>query len=161
MWEMVGVAEEKELYVQKIKEGTVIDHISAGGALSVLKILEIMGHEDNVVSMAMNVPSHKLGRKDIVKVEGRELNPDEVDKIALIAPRSTINTVRNYVVVKKQKPRLPKIIRGIVKCVNATCISNSGEPTESMFFVENEDPLRMRCYYCNRYLEKEGIIQQF
>jgi len=155
------MAEEKELRVQKIKEGTVIDHISAGGSLSVLKILGIMGHEDNIVSIVMNVPSHSLGRKDIVKVEGRELNPKEVDKIALIAPRSTINIVRNYVVVEKQKPRLPKIIKGIVKCANVTCISNSAEPADSMFYVEHEEPLRLRCYYCNRYLEKDDIIRQF
>jgi aspartate carbamoyltransferase regulatory subunit len=155
------MTEEKELRVQKIKEGTVIDHISAGGALSVLKILRIKGREDNVVSIVMNVPSNRLKRKDIVKVEGRELSPDEVDKIALIAPRSTINIVRDYLVVEKQKPRLPKITRGIVKCGNVTCISNSEEPAESIFFVEKEEPLRLRCYYCNRYLEKDDIIQQF
>ena len=155
------MAEEKELRVQKIKEGTVIDHISAGGSLSVLKILSIIGREDNIVSIVMNVSSHSLGRKDIVKVEGRELNPKEVDKIALIAPRSTINIVRNYVVVEKQKPRLPKIIKGIVKCVSVTCISNSDEPADSIFYVENDDPLRLRCYYCNRYLEKDDIIRQF
>ena len=155
------MAEEKELRVQKIKEGTVIDHISAGGSLSVLKILGIMGREDHIVSIVMNVSSHSLGRKDIVKVEGRELNPEELDKIALVAPRSTINIVRNYVVVEKQKPRLPKMIKGIVKCANVTCISNSNEPTDSMFYVENDDPLRLRCYYCSRYLEKDDIIRQF
>lgn len=155
------MAEEKELRVQKIKEGTVIDHISAGGSLSVLKILGIMGREDNIVSIVMNVSSHSLGRKDIVKVEGRELNPEELDKIALVAPRSTINIVRNYVVVEKQKPRLPKMIKGIVKCANVTCISNSNEPADSMFYVENDDPLRLRCYYCSRYLEKDDIIRQF
>ena len=155
------MAEEKELRVQKIKEGTVIDHISAGGSLSVLKILGIMGREDNIVSIVMNVSSHSLGRKYIVKVEGRELNPEELDKIALVAPRSTINIVRNYVVVEKQKPRLPKMIKGIVKCANVTCISNSNEPADSMFYVENDDPLRLRCYYCSRYLEKDDIIRQF
>ncbi len=155
------MAEEKELRVQKIKEGTVIDHISAGCSLSVLKILGIMGREDNIVSIVMNVSSHSLGRKDIVKVEGRELNPEELDKIALVAPRSTINIVRNYVVVEKQKPRLPKMIKGIVKCANVTCISNSNEPADSMFYVENDDPLRLRCYYCSRYLEKDDIIRQF
>ena len=157
----MGMAEEKELRVQKIKEGTVIDHISAGGSLSVLKILGIMGREDNIVSIVMNVPSHSLGKKDIVKVEGRELNREELDKIALVAPRSTINIVRNYVVVEKQKPRLPKMIKGIVKCANVACISNSNEPADSIFYVENDDPLRLRCYYCSRYLEKDDIIRQF
>jgi aspartate carbamoyltransferase regulatory subunit len=155
------MAEEKELRVQKIRDGTVIDHISAGNALSVLKILGIAGLEDNVISIAMNVPSHTLERKDIVKVEGRELDPDEVDKIALIAPRATINIIRDYAVVEKQKTRLPKIIRGIVKCANVTCISNSKEPTEPMFFVEREEPLRLRCYYCNRIMEKDDVLKQF
>ncbi|HEW89869.1 MAG TPA: aspartate carbamoyltransferase regulatory subunit, partial [Candidatus Bathyarchaeota archaeon] len=57
--------------VAKIKEGTVIDHITAGRALMVLKILGITGREGFVVSVAMNVPSKKMGRKDIVKIEGR------------------------------------------------------------------------------------------
>ena len=155
------MANEKELRVQNIREGTVIDHISAGGALSVLKSLGITGREDNVVSIVMNVSSHSLGKKDIVKVEGRELNPKEVDKIALIAPKSTINIVRDYVVVEKQQPRLPKVIKGIIKCANVTCISNSSEPADSMFYVEHDEPLRLRCYYCNRYLEKDDVIQQF
>jgi aspartate carbamoyltransferase regulatory subunit len=155
------MAEEKELRVQKIRDGTVIDHISAGNALSVLKIMGIVGIEDNVISIAMNVPSRKLERKDVVKVEGRELDPDEVDKIALIAPRATINIIRDYAVVEKQKTRLPKIIRGIVKCANVTCISNSKEPAEPMFFVERGEPLRLRCYYCNRIMEKGDVLKQF
>lgn len=150
-----------ELRVQKIQEGTVIDHISAGHALSVLKILGITGHEDYVVSIAMNVPSRKLGRKDVVKVEGRELNPNEVDRIALVAPRATINIIRNYVVEEKQKTKLPKVIRGIITCANVTCITNSDELAEPIFFVETEDPLRLRCHYCNRILEESDVLKQF
>lgn len=153
-------AMEKELRIQKIKEGTVIDHITAGHALSVLRILNMTG-TDNVVSVAMNVSSHKLGRKDIVKVENRELNAEEVDKIALIAPKATINIIRNYVVVEKQKPKVPRVIRGIVKCDNVMCISNSDEPIQPTFFMEREDPLRLRCYYCNRIMDKDDILQQF
>lgn len=155
------MAEEEELRIKKIRKGTVIDHIRAGHALSVLKILDITMQEDHIVSVAMNVPSHKLGRKDIVKMEGRELNADEVDKIALIAPKATINIIRNFAVVDKQKVKLPKIIKGIVKCANLTCISNASEPVRSTFFVENEDSLRLRCYYCNRVMEKSDILKQF
>jgi len=154
-------ATEEELRIRKIKEGTVIDHISAGHALSVLRILGMTGRENNVVSIAMNVPSKKLGRKDIVKVENRELNAEEVDKIALIAPRATINIIRNYAVVEKQKAKLPRIIRGIVRCDNPTCISNSKEPIQPTFFMEREEPLRLRCYYCNRIMDKDAIIRQF
>ncbi|MHC1582177.1 MAG: aspartate carbamoyltransferase regulatory subunit, partial [Candidatus Syntropharchaeia archaeon] len=77
---------KKELRVRSIQNGTVIDHIAAGQALNVLKILGITGKTDTVVSMAMNVPSSIMGKKDIVKIENRELLSEEVDKIALIAP---------------------------------------------------------------------------
>jgi len=154
-------AVESEFRIKKIKEGTVIDHISAGHALSVLRILGMTDVKNNVVSVAMNVPSHKLGKKDIVKVENRELNAEEVDKIALIAPKATINIIRNYVVIEKQKTKIPNIIRGIIKCDNVMCITNSKEPIQPTFYLEKEDPLRLRCYYCNRIMDKDDILRQF
>ena len=92
-----------ELYVKKIKNGTVIDHISAGHALDVLKILNIKGKESNTVGVVMNVQSKNLEKKDMVKIEGRELKPEEVDKIALISPNATINIIREYDVRDKKK----------------------------------------------------------
>ncbi|MFQ6075082.1 MAG: aspartate carbamoyltransferase regulatory subunit [Candidatus Bathyarchaeia archaeon] len=155
------MATQEELRVKKIREGTVIDHISAGNALAVLRILGIAGRGENVVSVVMNVPSQRLGRKDIVKIEGRELNPEEVDRIALIAPRATINIIRNYSVVDKKKVKLPRVVRGIVRCDNTTCISNSGEPVQPTFFVEGQEPVRLRCYYCNRIMEEPDVLEQF
>ena len=151
----------EELRVRKIREGTVIDHITAGQALTVLNILGITKLKDNILSIVMNVPSHKLGRKDIVKIEGRELKPEEVDKIALIAPKATINIIRDFNVIEKQRVRLPRIIRGIVKCANPMCVSNANEPIKSLFYVESEDPLRLRCYYCNRVMDKKDVLKQF
>ncbi len=95
---------KEELRVRSIKNGSVIDHITAGNALNVLKILDIIGTTKAIVSVAMNVTSKRLpyGRKDIVKIEDRELSPAEVDKIALIAPQATINIIRDYEVVQKK-----------------------------------------------------------
>ncbi|RLI04622.1 aspartate carbamoyltransferase regulatory subunit [Candidatus Bathyarchaeota archaeon] len=151
----------KKLRVEKIREGTVIDHITNGTALAVLRILKISGHEGFIVSVLMNVPSKKLGKKDIVKIEGREISPTEVAEIALVAPKATINIVRNFEVIRKEKVKLPEIVKGIVKCTNPSCISNSREPIEPSFYVENEDPVILRCYYCGTILEKEAIIKQF
>jgi aspartate carbamoyltransferase regulatory subunit len=156
---LMAVADE--LRVKKIREGTVIDHINAGTALSVLRILGLIEKGDYVVTIAMNVQSKKLGRKDIVKVEERALNAEEADKIALIAPQATINIIRDYSVVAKQRTKLPQVIKGIVKCDNLSCISNSSEPIQPTFFVEREDPLRIRCYYCNRIMDKEDVLRQF
>ncbi len=146
---------KKELKIPLIKEGTVIDHITAGNAVKVLHILGIPEKTlDSVVSVAMNVKS-KIGKKDIVKVENRELKPEEVNKIALIAPKATINIIRDYEVVKKFKVHLPDEIVGIVRCPNPNCISNAREPIQSRFRVISRDPIRIKCCYCER--EPENI----
>ena len=152
---------ETTLRVSKIKDGTVIDHITAGHALEVLKILGITDYVKGIVTVGMNVPSRTLGLKDMVKIEGRELKSEEVDKIALLAPHASINIIRDYNVVEKQLVRLPKVIRETVKCMNPSCVSNSKEPVKSTFYVDNEEPLRLRCHYCGYIMEKQDIPKQF
>jgi aspartate carbamoyltransferase regulatory subunit len=150
----------QELYVRKIKDGTVIDHITSGFALDVLKILGIDGKDGEAVTAAMNVASKRQSYKDILKIQNRELKPAEVDKIALIAPKATINIIRNYAVASKKLVELPTVIKGIVKCDNPSCISNSREPVDPKFGVERE-PVRLRCSYCGHVIEREDILKQF
>jgi aspartate carbamoyltransferase regulatory subunit len=152
---------ETELRVSKIKDGTVIDHISGGHALDVVKILGITGKEKKVITIAINVPSKRFKTKDIVKIEGRELNPQEVHKIALLAPHATINIIRNYKVIEKQRVKLPKMIENIIKCANPACISNSNEPIQTKFYVESEEPLLLKCHYCGFIIEKKDVLEQF
>lgn len=139
----------KELKVTPIKNGSVIDHITPGMALKVLHVLKIPRSTTSVVSIVMNVKS-KHGPKDIVKVENRELDASEVNKIALIAPKATINIIRDYEVVAKHQVEIPNEIVGIVKCSNPTCVSNSKEPVKSRFIVTSKDPVVIKCYYCER-----------
>jgi aspartate carbamoyltransferase regulatory subunit len=152
---------ETMLHVSKIKDGTVIDHITSGYALDVAKILGINRLEKRVITIAINVPSKNFKRKDIVKIEGRELNPQEVHKIALLAPHATINIIRNYRVVEKQRVKLPKVIEDIMKCANPACISNSNEPVQPRFYVEDEEPLLLKCHYCGFIMEKKDVLEQF
>jgi len=150
---------KKELRVRPIKNGTVIDHIAAGQALNVLRILGIAGKTDAVVSAVTSVPSKAMGKKDIVKVEGRELATHEVDKIALIAPSATINIVRAYKVREKHKVALPDSIEGLVRCANPNCISNTKEPVISKFTVnKREKSVQLRCVYCERIIS-ENIVE--
>jgi aspartate carbamoyltransferase regulatory subunit len=149
----------KELKITPIKDGTVIDHITPGRALKVLRVLNLPESTSSVVSILMNVMGKK-GKKDIVKIENRELDPKELNKIALIAPKATINIIRDYEVVKKHTVEIPDEVVGITRCSNPTCISNAREPVESRFYVISKDPPRIRCYYCEREPEDiaEGII---
>lgn len=109
----------------------------------------------------MNVESKQHGRKDIVKIEDRELNPVEVDKIALIAPKATINIIREYEVTSKKRVQLPQVIKGIIRCDNPSCVVNAREPVTPAFKVEVTEPLRIRCHYCGRIMEKADVLKQF
>jgi len=99
----------------------------------------------------MNVPSSR-GRKDILKIEDRELDPTEVNKIALIAPNATINIVREYEVARKERVELPEKVSGLVKCPNPNCVTNH-EPVRTQFLVVHRDPVRLRCGYCDREVD--------
>ena len=87
----------------RIKDGTVIDHIEAGKALIVLHALSITGKEGNVITVALNVPSSKHKKKDIIKVENRFLKTNETNKLALISLHTTINIIKDYKLVEKRK----------------------------------------------------------
>ncbi len=134
-----------ELRVSKIRDGTVIDHVRGGQALNVLAILDIDGTRGEEVSVGMNVPSDRFARKDIVKVEGRELSQDEVDVLSLIAPDATINIVREYEVVGKHRVERPETVDGVLSCPNPGCITTGDEPVTSRFEVLEDG---VRCVYC-------------
>ncbi|MFB6114137.1 MAG: aspartate carbamoyltransferase regulatory subunit [Halodesulfurarchaeum sp.] len=147
---------DTELRVSKIRNGTVIDHVTAGEALRVLAILEIDGSSGEILSLGMNVPSDRLGRKDVVKVEGRELSQSEVDVLSLIAPDATINIIHDYDVVEKSRVERPERVRGVVECPNSSCITNAGEPVETNFEVLDDG---VRCEYCDTII-RDGLSDQ-
>jgi aspartate carbamoyltransferase regulatory subunit len=137
--------DDQQLRVSKIRNGTVIDHITGGQALNVLAILGIDGTSGESVSVAMNMPSDRLGKKDIVKVEGKELSQNEVDVLSLIAPAASINIVREFEVVEKHRVSRPSLVEGILECPNHNCISTEDEPVRSRFAVVDDG---VRCEYC-------------
>ncbi|MEZ0248493.1 MAG: aspartate carbamoyltransferase regulatory subunit [Thermoproteus sp.] len=148
-----------QLIVSKIENGTVIDHIPAGRALAVLRILGITGREGLRVALVMNVESRKLGRKDIVKIEGRELTPEEVDVISAVAPTATINIIKNYQVVRKYRVKPPEVIRGRFKCRNPNCITNQHrEHVVTSFVLVKREPPVFACQYCGRYHTLEELV---
>jgi aspartate carbamoyltransferase regulatory subunit len=143
----------KDFRVTPIRNGTVIDHIDCGQAVKVLRIIGVTGDVHSTVSVLMHVPSKRDRWKDVVKVEDRELDPREVDKISLIAPKATINILRVCNVSEKYVVKLPDVVRGIVKCGNPNCITNMCEPVEPEFDVESKSPVVLRCHYCERIQE--------
>ena len=139
--------------ISPIRNGTAIDHITAGQAINVLKILQIGEDVNSSVSVAMHVKSKKTdGWKDIIKIEDRELDHRTIDKIGLISPDATISIIRDYNVAEKHKARIADHICGIARCSNPNCITNKGEPVIPEFDVISREPLILRCSYCARKL---------
>ncbi len=154
--------DKTELKIKAIENGTVIDHITANKSLHILKILGLPDNETRNVTIAMNVPSSEIGRKDIVKIENRELDHSELNQIALIAPKATINIIRNFEPVKKHKIMLPETITSILKCTNPKCITNyANEPITPKFNVIEKYPPVVRCHYCEKLIQTEDIDRQF
>ena len=151
-------SEEDFLRVRKIERGTVIDHVSPGTALKVLRILGVTGSEGYVVSILMNVESKKYGKKDIIKLEDRFLTEEEVDKIALVSPNATINIVDGFRVVRKWRVSVPERAVGILRCPNPRCVTNSGkEPVKTEFKLRAREPLEYECEYCGILLKHDEI----
>ena len=131
--------EQSELMVRRIKEGTVIDHIDEGKGLQVLDALRIDGQDGSLITLAMNVPSGKSKKKDIIKVENRFLKDDDTNKIAIIASKATINIIKNYKLIEKRRVALPNEIDKIFRCTNPDCITNSTEHIESIMDVIDKE----------------------
>ncbi len=145
-----------ELNVSAIRDGTVIDHIRNEATFKVAEILDLT-HEGRMVLIGFNLPSGRLGRKGLVKIEEREVTPEEANKIALIAPEATLNIIQDYRVTGKLKVELPSAVDGFVRCINPSCVSNQQE-IKSSFDVIGTTPPTLRCVFCERVMSGRDII---
>ena len=146
--------------VTAIRNGTVIDHIPTGRAMQVIKILRIDTTRATPISLVMNVPSDKLGRKDVLKIEDRELNQEDLDRLALISPAASIAIIRNHTVAEKMDVELSKDLVNIARCSFSNCITkNDREPLPQRLRVVNHEPVEVRCYYCGKNQNIEELIE--
>lgn len=152
------MSDTRQLLVRRIKDGTVIDHIESGKALLVLRTLDITGKEGNVITVALNVPSIKHDKKDIIKVENKFLEKNETNKLALIAPHATINIIKEYRLVEKRKIQLPDSIIGVFKCPNLKCVTNSDEYIKPVINIIDKEKIILRCRYCFRTLTINELV---
>ena len=142
--------------VYTIKEGTVIDHIPQGRAIEIVRMLKLV-ESGKFVTLGSNFKSKKKGYKDIIKIEGKELTPKEVNQVALLAPKATINIIRDYEIADKFVVQLPEVFEDMVKCPNPKCITNM-DPQNAKFVptFEGKDML-LQCEYCEKLFKPEEL----
>ncbi len=150
-----GNAMPGERRIVALENGTAIDHIPPSHAWKVLELLHLPSQP--IISVAVNVPSPKMGKKDIIYVEDLELTPRQIDKIALVAQHATVNIIRNGNVEKKQIIMPPEKVEGVLICFNPSCISNHEKIPSRFHMIQS--PLRAKCHYCERIMEEKQIIE--
>jgi len=150
---------EKPLSVSAIKEGTVIDHIRAGQALKIIRILRLYTN-DHQVTIGLNLKSRSSDLKDIIKIENIFLTEDQAGQIAIFSPHATVNVIQNYKVAKKFKVQMPETVDAVLVCPNNRCIANM-ERIPTLFTIEESDSQAiLRCKYCEKIFSRDQMHEK-
>ena len=131
--------------IDGIQNGYVIDHIHAGRAMTIYRYLGL-DRLDCSVAIIKNVKSQRMGRKDIIKIDG-EMELDW-DLIGYVDPSITVNIIRDGKLVEKRTLKLPERIRGVLKCKNPRCITSVEQELPHVFRLTDREHGVYRCVYC-------------
>ena len=131
--------------IEPIQNGVVIDHIEAGRAMQLYKLLNL-GSLDASVALIKNVPSKKMGKKDIIKIDA-DIDLD-FDVIGFVDPSATVDIIRNGVLVEKKSIALPEKLTNVIFCKNPRCITSVEQEIDHIFKLSDPDKKEYRCIYC-------------
>ena len=141
--------------IDTIKNGYVIDHITAGNAMKLYKLLNLESL-DCQVALITNAKSKKTKIKDLIKI-GQLIDID-LDKIAFIDPKATVNIVKNGKIIEKKQLALPEVLTNVGKCNNPRCITSTERNLDQIFNLTNKKERIYRCHYCETALEKDQFV---
>lgn len=135
------------LNIGGLNQGIVIDHIKAGGAMRIYEYLQLE-KLDVSVAIIKNAKSSKMGKKDIIKIEGPI--PKDIDVLGVLDPNLTVNIIEDDRIIEKRHLGLPKEVRGIIRCKNPRCITSIEQELEHRFRLTDEENGCYRCVYCEQ-----------
>ena len=139
------------MIIGQIKEGLVLDHITAGKAMDIYNVLKL-GELDCTVAMIKNADSPKLGKKDIIKIS--TLLDLDLDVLGYLDPGITVNVIRDSVVAERRKVALPERVVGVIKCKNPRCITSVEQEIVHEFKLTDPAKKTYRCIYCEHEAKK-------
>ena len=139
----------KELVVSALENGTVLDHIPAEYVYKALDLLDLKGVESQI-TIGINLASKLHGKKGIIKIADKFFEDEDLNKLALIAPKATVNIIRDFKVVEKKTLETPEEVVGIARCKNPKCVTNH-QPIKTKFAtIQNGDEISLKCHYCEK-----------
>ena len=140
-----------------MENGTVLDHIPAENVYKAIDLLNLRGVESQI-TIGINLASKLYGRKGIIKIADRFFEDEELNRLALIAPKATVNVIRDFKVVEKKKITMPKEIIGMAKCMNPKCVTNH-QPIKTRFTtIAKGDEISLLCHFCEKVSDTRGIF---
>lgn len=135
------------LNIDSVERGLVIDHIEAGKAMEIYRVLEL-DRLDCSVAIIKNARSKRTGRKDIIKVEN--FIDLDLDVLGFIDPSITVNIIDGDKIVEKKKLTLPKRVANVAKCKNPRCITSTEQELDQVFNLTDPEKGLYRCAYCEQ-----------
>ena len=139
------------MIIGQIKDGIVLDHITAGKGMSIYNILKL-DELDCTVALIKNADSPKLGKKDIIKIS--TLLDLDLDVLGYLDPGITVNVIRNSKVAERRKVALPERVVGVIKCKNPRCITSVEQEIVHEFKLTDRNKKVYRCIYCEHEAKK-------
>ena len=140
------------LNISGLSEGIVLDHIEAGKSLDIYYHLGLDKLECQV-AIIKNARSSKMGRKDIIKIEGG-LDKLDLQILGYIDHNITVNIIQDNKIVEKKALKLPKKITNVIKCKNPRCITSIEQELPHVFYLADEPKEIYRCMYCEEKCSK-------
>lgn len=140
------------LNVGKLTEGFVLDHIQAGRCMEIYRYLGL-DKLDCCVAIIKNAKSKKMGKKDIIKIDGG-LDLVDLDILGFIDHNITVNIIKDGEIVEKKELTLPKTVTNVIKCKNPRCITSKEQELDQVFYLTDEAKQIYRCKYCEEKYTK-------
>lgn len=136
------------LNISGLNSGYVVDHIPAGVSLSIYEYLGL-GKYSNTIAIIKNAKSNKMGKKDIIKIDGflPEIN---LALLSVFAESITVNVIENGMIKSKYYPQLPEKVEDIFQCKNPRCITSTERGIKHSFRLSNNTKRSYRCVYCEQ-----------
>lgn len=131
--------------IDSIKNGIVIDHITAGNGMKLYQLLNL-DELDCSVAIIKNVGSSKTGKKDIIKIDA-DIEID-MDILGYVDPDVTINIIKDGKVFEKAKIELPEMLTNVIFCKNPRCITSTENEIKHIFKLADKENRVYRCVYC-------------
>ena len=131
--------------IDSIKNGIVIDHITAGKGMEIYRLLELDA-TDYSVALIKNASSSKMGKKDIIKIDA--LIDINMDILGYVDPGVTVNIIKDEKLADKICPKLPEKLTNVIKCKNPRCITTTEQELPHVFRLTDEKNRIYRCIYC-------------